>query len=592
MTINKLLFLFAFLQALQIRGQSPYAILERPISVTIKNTPLKEALTVVSQKGRFEFSYAGRIIDTDKKITLMTNNLSIRETLIQIMGDNYTYQQKGEYLIIKKNDKAKEYISGYLSDAKTGKRIKNATVYDTKTLRSTTTDENGFYTLKVAQRSTVVVAQLAYKDTLLQVTEKTPRFVKLDLHIKPQPTQDVEKSINWGKIPNKLSSFFISSLHEFNNLNVKDSIRRRFQMSFVPYIGTNHAMSGNVSNDFSINIIAGYARSNRVLELSGVGSFIRENVSGIQGAGVFNIVKGNTKGIQMSGVFNHVNDTLRGVQWGGVWNYAKKAYSINQSAGVANVVLKGNVKTQFSGVANLADTITGAQLSGVYNYTKIANGIQVAGVLNLAKEVRGVQISGLVNQAKYIKGLQIGIVNYADSIDGLQIGLINYAKKGGYNLVEVSGNEINNINIAYKSGGRRLYTAFTVGITPKPDANIWSHGMGLGTLLKVNTKTDVNIEAMYRHINVGSYSNYLQDWLQLGLYGNFHLGNRFDLTLGPSANILLVNRTQPMAIENINKIFPAYVKPRIFNANNNIRTYGWLGANVALRVKLGRGFYK
>jgi CarboxypepD_reg-like domain len=372
-------------------AQSPYAILERPISVQLTNTPLKESLTAVSQAGRFEFSYNARILNLTKKITLFTNGLTVRETLFQILGDNYTYQQSGEYLIIKKQNKQKQFISGYISDAKTGKRVRNATVYDTKTLRSTTTDENGYYNLKIKERSTVVVAQLDYRDTILQITEGLTRFVKLDLDLKTEPKTVDSNPLGKGKT--NLVGFFTSSLHKLNNMNVQDSIRRRFQLSLLPYFGTNHAMSGSVINDFSFNATVGYSRGSRILELSGIGNFTRENVQGIQASGIFNIVKGNVKGIQLAGTFNHVNDTLNGVQLAGVWNVATTAYALNQSAGLANIAWFGNLKTQFAGVANIADTINGVQASGILNLSRNVKGLQMSGFFNNAKTVNGVQIS-------------------------------------------------------------------------------------------------------------------------------------------------------------------------------------------------------
>lgn len=581
-----MMLLFVFLQTLQIYAQNTNAILERMISANFKNTPLKEALKTVSEKGNFEFSYAGRIIEAEKKTTLIINNLTVRESLALMLGYNYSYQQKGNYLIIKKSEKAKQYISGYISDTKTGKRVQNATVYDAKTLRSTTTDENGFYALKVPQRSTIVVAKLSYNNSLLQVNESTPRFIKMDLDTIAELKKGNEKRNNWGNLPNKLANLFITPLHNFNQLNVKDTIHRVFQLSFVPYIGTNHSMSGNVTNDYSINMIAGYARGNRIAEFSGVGSFINENTSGMQASGVFNIVKGNTKGLQTSGVFNHVNGTLHGVQLGGVWNYAQTTHAVNQSAGVANVSSKGNVKTQFAGVTNIGDTINGDQISGVLNTATFAQGIQVAGVLNQAKRVQGVQVSGVLNQAKYIKGVQIGVLNYADSIEGLQIGLINYAKKGGYNAVELSANEINNANIAYKSGGRKLYTTIIAGITPNSDANIWTHGLGIGTMLKVKNNIDLNFESIYRHVNVGLYSNYLQDWLQLGAYANLNIGKHFALSFGPNVNTLFLDTSKSTSLENIDKVFPSYIKPRVYNTNHTIRNYGWIGGKLALQISL------
>jgi CarboxypepD_reg-like domain len=565
------LIIFLFFQKITLFAQSPYAILERPISVNFLNTPLKEALNVVAQAGRFQFSYNARILDLKKKITLLTNGMTVRETLVQILGDNYTYQQSGEYLIIKTRNKPQKILSGYISDAKTGKKVKNVTVYDAKTLRSTTTDENGFYSLKVTDRSTVVVAQLAYKDTILQITEGSPRFVKLALDLKSEP-KPVEKGINWGKLPNKLADVFISTLQKLNNANVSDSFHRRFQMSILPYIGTNHKMSGNVINDFSLNIISGYSKGNRYAEVAGLGNFTRGDVRGLQAAGAFNIVKGNVKGVQYSGIFNHVTDTLKGLmQWGGIWNFAYQTKAFNQTAGSVNVAVKGTLNTQFSSITNIADTIKGMQVTGIYNYAKI---------------VKGVQMAAILNQAKIVKGVQIGIFNYADSLDGVQLGVFNFSKKGGFNAIELSTNEINAFNIAYKSGNKKLYMAFVMGITPSSSGEIiWSQGTGIGTMIKLNKWSDLNAELMERHINIGTYSDFTQDWYQLGLYWNVHLNNWLQLNVGPTFNGLETDRYETVSNENLNKIFPSYIKRTMYqDTNTNWDT--WVGGNLGLRFRL------
>lgn len=571
-------------QEISLLSQSPYLILERAISVHFTNTPTKEALTVVSRTGRFEFSYNARILDLDKKLTLFTNSMTVRETLYQMLGDTYTYQQQGEYLIIKKNPKPKKLLTGYILDSKTGKKVKNATVYDAQTLRSTTTDENGFYSLKVSERSTVVVAQLKYEPKILQITEESPRFLKLDLDIK-QETIPIKKRFDYAQMPTKLANFFISPLNELSDLNVQDSIHRRFQLSFLPYIGTNFKMSGKVVNDISINALVGYSRGNRFMELAGVGNLTKESVSGLQVGGIFNVVKGDVKGLQIAGVFNHENDTLRGAQWGGVWNFAGASQAFNQTAGVANIALKGSLATQIAGVSNIADSIKAIQISGVVNQAKNVKGLQISGVVNNTKNMKGVQISGVFNRAKSIKGIQIGVINYADSLNGLQIGLINIAKNGGLNTIELGSNELNTYNMAYKSGTKSFYTAFMAGITPQSDGNIWTYGFGIGTMLRLNKWSDMNIEADYRHVNVGSYSDFKQEWIRLGFYWNIHLNRRFELAFGPSVNGLVTDNSVAISTENRGKIFPSYIKRKVYTANNSVWDT-WLGGSLGLRVNL------
>jgi hypothetical protein len=598
MKISYLIFCFLFIQKTMLLGQMP-TVLERIISVNITNLSLKLALNEVSKKGQFELSYNARIFDLDKRISLITNSLTVRETLFKLIGDNYTYQQSNGYLIIKKRDKTKQFISGYLSDAKTGKKVINATIYDAKTLRSTTTDTNGYYNLRIAQRSTIVIAQLNYKDTVLQITEGSPRFVKLDLDLKTQQAVS-NKSVNWGRAASALANMLISPLQKLNNANVQDSIHRRFQLSFLPYVGTNYLMSGNVINDWSINAIAGYSRGNRVAEFAGFANFTRGNIQGFQAAGFANIVGGNVKGVQAAGFVNYLGDTLRGTQLAGFVNYTHNNNALNQSAGFVNVAQKGLIATQFAGFVNHADSVNAAQASGFYNHAnslkgwqaagflntaKRVKGVQTAGFLNTVKDIKGVQIAGFLNTAKRVNGVQLSVFNYADTLDGVQIGVFNYAKTGGYNALELSTNELNTYNIAYKSGGRSFYTAVMAGFSPKNNTTVWSFGAGIGTLLTLNKSTDINIESLYRHINVGGFNEDLQSWVQLGVYVNVHLSKRFDVVFGPNYNALFMDNQNAQFAENRAAIFPAFIKRTTFN-EGSLTTDTWLGGSIGLRAKL------
>ncbi len=565
----KIYIILLFLSLLCTRSEAQtHSILERSVTVRLSNTPLKEALNTVAQQGRFQFSYNASIFNLDKKTTLFAQKQTVREVLFQLIGDNYMYSQKGEYLIIKKTKNAPQLLTGYISDAKTGKRVSNATVYDTKTLRATTTDTNGFYALKVSKPSTIAVAQLNYRDTILHITEGSPRFLKLDLDIKTIP-QTPQKSIDWRNVKGKISNVFISPFQELHALNVHDSIHRRFQMSLVPYIGTNHALSGNVINDWSLNMIAGYSRGNRVAEVAGVGNFTRENISGVQIGGVFNhvgknvqgvqiggvynLVNGNVKGVQIGGVFNHVSDTLNGIQIGGVYNITHFANAQNQTGGVFNWITQGVVRSQIAGVMNVADT------------------------------VKGIQIAGVFNKAKIVIGAQIGLFNYADSVKGIQIGLINRSKKGGYYTLELNANEINNINFSLKTGTKSFYVALLSGITPKKD-NVWTHGFGIGTFKKLNNWSDFNVELMHRHINIGSYSTSLQEWVQLNGLLDIHVGKRFEIVGGPTLNALFMNKTNEDYAINRPQIIPSNASS---TSLGNTRTIDkWLGWSAGVRVKL------
>lgn len=387
-------------------------VLERQINVRFQDTPLKEALAIIAQKGQFEWSYNARIIDSKKKVSLVTNNWTIRETLYELFGEGFTFKSNGNYLIIKRQRKPGNQIFGYVKDPVTGDRVANATVYDRKSLRATTTDENGYFKLKVPKATQIAISRLDYQDTVISISPKGPRLQKIELqaYSKEQARPfNLERSLDIAKT--KAAQLFRISFNKWNDLNLHDSLHRRFQASVLPFIGTNHHLSAKVTNDWSLNMFAGISGGNTKLEVAGLGNFTRKDMTGVQVAGLFNELQGNSHGIQIGGLYNRTGDTLQGVQIGGLTNFAKNNTKKSvQVGGISNYTKSGTQLAQIGGILNKADQISGMQLAGITNYAAEIDGVQASGIFNHAKKVRGIQI-GLINSAKEVHGLQIGLIN-------------------------------------------------------------------------------------------------------------------------------------------------------------------------------------
>lgn len=445
-------------------------LLERRVDLVFKNTPIRDALQVVAQRAGFEWSYNAGIIDASRKANLIANDWTVREALYEILGEGYEFKPNGNYLILKKRRKPAEQLSGYVKDPVTGQRLANATVYDRQTLRATTTDSNGYYELKVRKKTEVVVARLDYRDTIFTVSSQTPRFQKIDLKVNTvtpvRRTMTLEESLQIAAT--KAERFFKATLEKWNAVNVADSLHRRYQVSFLPVLGTNHTLSAKVVNDWSFNVLAGTSLASRRLEIAGLANFTRKEVQGVQIAGIFNELHGNQNGVQVAGIYNHCGDTLAGMQIAGIVNFNRHAGGVaSQVGGIGNHNHSGKVLMQVGGIYNIAsDTSAFLQVAGIFNHAATAQGIQAAGVINLAPagslkvqasgigniatEVEGSQIAGIVNRADTITGIQAaGIFNHAKKVRGLQIGLINSAK-------EVEGLQIGLIN----RSGRRVTPFF------------------------------------------------------------------------------------------------------------------------------------
>jgi hypothetical protein len=512
-------------------------ILALRLNVSFYQTPIATALDEISEKGRFQWSYNANILEKDRRVTFASQQQTVREILHEILGGEYTFKQSGEYLILKKVKKPEQRVSGYLSDKKTGKKLPNATIYDRQTLKSTTTDEHGYYELPVTPRSEIVVATLDYKDTVLQVTSQSPRFLKIEMLPDSSGTGDTPKSLrntvkeDFAKMQRDFTKLFNLSKQEINERNTNnDSLRRSFQLSFMPHLGTNHRMSGSVENDISINILVGYSKGNRLVEVGGIGNITRENIEGVQIGGVFNAVGGQVNGVQIGGTFNAVDGHVDGVQIGGTFNVVDGHVDGVQIGGTLNAVdgnvtgvqiggvlnaVDGNVDgvqiggvvnvvegnalgvqiagchnqadtaaLQISGISNISQYQKGPQVGGILNITEQAdNAIQVGGILNISERgqtptqvggigniadtTTGTQVAGIFNRANYVKGVQVGLINSARTINGVQVGLLNFSRYGGYCTLEASTNEIHWANVALKTGTHRFYTIFTAGYSPE-----------------------------------------------------------------------------------------------------------------------------
>lgn len=562
-------------------------ILERTISVHFDKTPLKEALAEISRQGGFQWTYNAGILDEGRRVTHVADGATVREVLLDMLGDAYTFKQNGDYLILKKRKKPVRQMGGYISDRETGQRMANVTVYDRQSLRSVVTDKNGYYEIPVTEGSEIVVSRLAYRDTLLRVNQQTPRLVKLELYTDSLPksaTPSFRETMD--RMAVRMEQFWVGSSQKLSTLNVRDSLHRYVQVSLLPGIGTNQRLSGSVTNDWSFNILAGYSRSNRIFEIAGLGNINREDVSGLQSAGLFNIVGGNVTGLQMAGLFNNQGGNLTGLQSAGVYNYTGGAVKGVQFGGVLNIAAQGRGAVQAAGVLNLVPKgEASVQFSGVFNHAHIASAFQAAGVVNSADSLRGCQVSGVFNRAGYVRGAQIGLINFAREVHGVQIGLINYSRHGGYMVLEAGTNDVLPANAAFKSGVPALYTILSAGTDPEgaSDRRLWAYGIGIGSRVAVSNWFGLSFDLLHRHLNEGAHADFVQEWEQLAVMPDIKLGKHLSIAGGPSVNLLITDPDRASATSIRDRI----VTRDLLDSSNNADGWlsAWWGWNAALRVR-------
>ncbi len=316
-----------------------------------------------------------------------------------------------------------------------------------------------------------------------------------------------------------------SQLVSVTDTEEESTIVRPIHISFITPISTNGMQSGEVTNIFSFNMIAGYSGG----------------LQGFEVAGFANVIKGDTKGVQLAGFSNTNRGDVDAFQAAGFTNVALGEVNGMQAAGFANVARKEIRALQVAGFSNVAGGMSvGGQISGFANVNRgDAKGVQIAGFSNVnTGDIAGAQVSGFLNTARKVDGVQIGFINVADTIaNGVGIGFLTFVKHG-YKSFEISANETFYGNLSFKTGTERLYNIISIGASPKNNEILWGWGYGLGTMFPVSEKMKLNIEAVSFHVNEDVwFTHRLNSLNKLNVAVEYKVGKFMTVYGGPTWNV-------------------------------------------------------
>lgn len=552
---------------------TPY--LERKVTLELNGTTVKETLKLMETQGDYLFAYRTNLIEGNLQLTRTYTNKTTRAVLNDLFAGKVTYKERGGYIILREQNTSDEktvLLSGYVSNKESGETIPYATLYDSTTLTSASSNSYGYYSLTVknSENPLIIVKKKGYRDTTIQWTQSGTAVYNIMLEALPvvadsagetDENTDENAKINWFQrfVPTE------EQKSKFNNF--KEQLRRKTQVSLVPYVGSNGKLSGKTTVDYSFNVIGGFNGGVRKIEIGGIFNLDWDSVSYFQLAGVFNKVGGYQRGAQFAGITNINKSTIHGGQF----------------AGISNITSGSVIGAQAAGIVNFADGFTGAQFAGVANYSRKSSiGGQFAGVFNKSEDtLRGAQVAGIMNIADHVDGAQVGFINLSKSIDGVPVGFFSFSKKGLHQL-EISTNELFHANLAFKTGVNQFYNSFIGGVRFDKSSNpTIGLGYGLGTSIGISRKSRFffDVQAMHLH------QNKVTPQIRPNLLGKVTLSYQWQVTplfaiaAGPSFNAMLNDESFPSG-QSISSIVP-YSFYTV--ANSDYRLQFWAGGHIALR---------
>jgi len=457
-------------------------ILDQVISIQFKNTPIKAILNQIETAGKVKFSYNPQLINTDKKISISLHQKTIRYGLTLIFDKKVELKEVSNHILILEKElpkapsakpvqKKEILIIGTVTDQETNQPIPFASVYDIDSKHSVLADNNGRFTIKIPYHQSTIKLYYAKSEyrTAVRLIELNQRhkvdgsqglYQQIEV-IDKLPSGEVPKQI-WIELEDKTISGELFSMDvstHYENLKYLNE-NRWAQVSLIPQLSLNSGnnYSGILYNHFSLNILGGYSKGLKGIEIGGIANVLKKEAVGAQFGGVVNLVGDHFKGLQVSGISNIVKKDYVGIQVGGVSNAVRQNFFGIQTAGIYNTTNQNFGGIQFALIGNkVSGKLFGLQIGGLVNKTQQKmNGIQIAGLTSLAKDgFNGIQCSGLVNHAASTSyGLQLSFVqNVAlQKYVGAQItGFMNSAIDGA-NFFQMAGL----LNIAHKNNGLQI----------------------------------------------------------------------------------------------------------------------------------------
>lgn len=192
------------------------------ISLSAKNTPLRKVLTDIEKQSGYSFIYEKAWVDNAAPVTVEVKSATLNQVLEMVFqNEPIAYKLSDKYIVlspkqISENKPDISYvtpppvdISGRVTD-KDGNPLPGASIEVKGTKNGTSTDVNGFFTLKnVSADDQIVISYSGYLSQTLKIGSKTSFPIALEISEDPL---DQVKIIAYGRTTQRYSTSDVSSI--------------------------------------------------------------------------------------------------------------------------------------------------------------------------------------------------------------------------------------------------------------------------------------------------------------------------------------------------------------------------------------------
>lgn len=280
------IFLLLLLFSLSLSAQSP---LTQLISFETNNTPISDALIDLSEVADINIAFHPRLFSTDQTISLSIQNqpvtLILRECLAKT---SVTFKIEDNHLILYEKPKKSFTLSGFIEDAKTGERLIAATVWEARSGKGTTTNDYGFFSLKIPEGTVELQSSyLGYQGKVQTLTHS--RSQKINIALQPSITLE-EIIITDSEFEKKEVHINLGKGKSLSLNTIKNSVPLAGEADVLRYMNTLAGVQSGADGFGGLHVRGGNADQNLVL-MDGVPVYNPSHTLGLFSIFNTNVVK-------------------------------------------------------------------------------------------------------------------------------------------------------------------------------------------------------------------------------------------------------------------------------------------------------------
>ncbi len=181
-----------FAGSISAKNKPLQSILDKLITLEVRNENLKNVITEIKRKSSVSFIYSSSVIQTNRKVSINVADKRLKDVLDEICKPlQVGYKVVNEQILLYKIENAKANdndgntirkanpITGIVTNATTGKPVSGATIAVRGKDKLVTTDNDGSFTIDADEGDVLIVTGVGYTKYLVNISSALNYTVKL-----------------------------------------------------------------------------------------------------------------------------------------------------------------------------------------------------------------------------------------------------------------------------------------------------------------------------------------------------------------------------------------------------------------------------